>query len=135
MVDSQKECSLLDTKFFDIRIKHELFARDQRNVQETSVTFKYSPWNAVNEDVTFEQNGPHCRKIISSAYQLGALAREISRSLLRHFRPPTANLKGDRSGSFITSGSLLRLRSCEACQAVKMYSCNAFDSSSIARSR
>jgi hypothetical protein len=35
----------------------------------------------------------------------------------------------------ISSASLLPRRSGEACQAVKMYSCNAFDSSSIARSR
>jgi len=78
---------LSDTKFFDIRIKRELFARDQRNVQETPVTFKFLPRNALNKGMTFEQSGPNCWKSISLAHQLGALAREIRGSLLRHFHP------------------------------------------------
>ena len=45
---------LLDTKFFDIRIKDELFTRDQRNVQETPVTFKSLSRNALNKDMSFE---------------------------------------------------------------------------------
>jgi hypothetical protein len=79
---------LLDTKLFDIRVKYELFTRDQRNVQETTVTLESLPRQALNKGVTLEQSGPHCREIISPAYKLGALAREIAGSLLRHFRPP-----------------------------------------------
>jgi len=79
---------LLDAKFFDIRIKHKLFTRDQRNVQETTVTFKSLPRNTLNEGMTFEQSGPNYRKTISPAYQLGAPAREIASFLLRHFRLP-----------------------------------------------
>lgn len=30
-------CILLDTKFSNVRIKHKLFTRDQRNVQKTSI--------------------------------------------------------------------------------------------------
>jgi hypothetical protein len=45
---------LLDAKFFDIRIKDELFTRDQRNVQETPVTFKSLPRDAFNKGMRFE---------------------------------------------------------------------------------
>jgi hypothetical protein len=44
---------LLDTKFLDIRIKYELFARDKRDLQESSVTFMSLPRNAVNKGVVF----------------------------------------------------------------------------------
>jgi len=84
----RRACILLDTKFFDLRIKHELFARDQRNAQETSVTFQLFPRNALNKGMTFEQGGPNGCKIISLADQLGAMAREIAGSLLGHFHRP-----------------------------------------------
>jgi hypothetical protein len=45
---------LSDTKFFDIRIKHELFTGDQRNVQETPVTFNSLSRNALNKGMSFE---------------------------------------------------------------------------------
>jgi hypothetical protein len=79
---------LLDTKFFDFRIKYELLARDQRNLQETSVTLNFFPRNALDQGMTFEQGGPDCVKIISPAYQLSALPRQIAGSFLRHFRHP-----------------------------------------------
>src|SRR5271154_4322943 len=78
--------SLLNAKFFDIRIKYELFARDQRDVQEISIALSPLPRNSLNKDMTFEQTRPNGRKIISLAHQLGTLAREVAGSLLRHFR-------------------------------------------------
>jgi hypothetical protein len=80
--------ALLDAKFFDIRIKHELFAGDQGNAQETAVTFKLFPWNALDEGMALEQGGPNGREIVSLAYQLGAMAREIAGSLIGHFHRP-----------------------------------------------
>jgi hypothetical protein len=80
--------ALLDAKFFDIRIKHELFAGDQGNAQEIAVTLKRFPWNAFDEGVAIEQGGPNGREIISLAYQLGAMAREIAGSLIGHFHRP-----------------------------------------------
>jgi hypothetical protein len=72
----------LDTKFPDICIKDELLACDQGDLQERPITFKSFSRNALNKAMTLEQGRPHCRKIISLAYQLGALAREIAGSLL-----------------------------------------------------
>jgi len=79
----------LDTEFFDLRIKHQLFTCDQRNVQEApAAPIKSLPWNALNKAMSFEKSGPNSRKIISLAYQQGAVAREIAGSLVRHVRPP-----------------------------------------------
>jgi hypothetical protein len=80
--------TLLDTKFFDVRIKHELFAGDQGNAQETAATFVLFPRNALHKSVTFEQGSPNSRKIVSLAHQLGAMASEIAGSLLGHFHCP-----------------------------------------------
>jgi hypothetical protein len=77
----------LNTKFFEIRIEHELFARDQRNVQDTSISLDALPRDALNKGMTFEQRGPNAREIISFSHQLGALAREVAGSLPRHFHP------------------------------------------------
>jgi hypothetical protein len=57
----------LDTKFFDSRIKHKLFTRNQRDIQETPVAFQSLPRNAINKDMTFEESRPNRRKIISLA--------------------------------------------------------------------
>jgi hypothetical protein len=73
---------LLDTKFPDICIKDELLACDQGDLQERPITFKSFSRNALNKAMTLEQGRPHCWKIISLAYQLGALAREIAGSVL-----------------------------------------------------
>jgi hypothetical protein len=85
--------ALLDTKFFDIRIEHELFAGDQWNAQDTAVAFKLFPRNALDKGMTFEQGRPNGREIVSLAYQLGAMAREIAGSLLGHFHRPIFDLK------------------------------------------
>jgi len=79
---------LLDTKFFDIRIKHELFAGDQGDAQEIAVALKLFPRNPLDKGMAFEQGRPNGRKIISLAHQLGAMAREIAGSLLGHFHRP-----------------------------------------------
>jgi hypothetical protein len=79
--------TLLNTKLSDIRIEHELFARDQRNVQKISVSLDALPRDALNKGMTFEQRGPNGRELISFAHQLGALAREVAGSLPRHFHP------------------------------------------------
>ena len=73
---------LLDAKFPDICIKDELLACDQGDLQERPITFKSFSRNALNKAMTLEQGRPHCWKIISLAYQLGALAREIAGSVL-----------------------------------------------------
>ena len=56
---------LLDTKFLHLRVKHELFTSDQRNVQETPVTFEPFPRNALNKRMALEQSGPNCWESIS----------------------------------------------------------------------
>jgi hypothetical protein len=78
----------LDTKFFDIRIEHEPFARDQRNAQEISISFERFPRHALDKGMVFEDGGPNGREISSLAHQVGAMAREIARSLLGHFNRP-----------------------------------------------
>jgi hypothetical protein len=77
----------LNAKFSNIGIEHQLFACDQRNVQETSVFLFSFSRNALNKDMAFEQGEPNRRKIISPAYQLCAPAREIAGFLLRHSTP------------------------------------------------
>jgi hypothetical protein len=72
---------LLDPKFPDIRVINELFARNQRNVEETASAFEPLPRSAFNKGVTFEERRPNRGKIISLAHQLGALTREIARPL------------------------------------------------------
>jgi hypothetical protein len=83
----------LNTKLFYIGIKHELLARDQRNVQETSVSLDAFPRNTLNKDMILEHRGPNGREIISFAHHFGALAREVAGSLPRHFHRPTRALK------------------------------------------
>jgi hypothetical protein len=79
----------LDTEFFDLRIKHQLFTCDQGNVQEApAAPIKSLPRNALNKAMSFEKSGPNSREIISLAYQQGAVAGEIAGSLVRHVRPP-----------------------------------------------
>jgi hypothetical protein len=78
----------LDAKFLDVGIEHELFAGDQRNAQQASVALKHFPRNAFDKGMVLKQGGPNGRKIISLAYQLRAMAREIARSLLGHFDRP-----------------------------------------------
>jgi hypothetical protein len=68
---------LLNTKFFDIRIEHELLARDQRNVYETSVSLHSFPWDTLNKGMTLAAAARHrfafynymrdknCRRIFS----------------------------------------------------------------------
>jgi hypothetical protein len=80
--------ALLDTKFFDVRIKYELFAGNQGNARESAVKFVLFSRDALDKGVTFEQGRPNGRKIVSLAYQPGALAREIVGSLLGHFHRP-----------------------------------------------
>jgi len=59
---------LLDTKFLNLHVKHELFTSDQRNVQETPVTFEPLPRNALNKSMALEQSGPNCWESISRAH-------------------------------------------------------------------
>jgi hypothetical protein len=73
---------LLDTKFFNICIKHQLFTGNQRDVQKAPVTFQFLPWNSFNKDMSLKQGRPNRRKIIALADQLSALTREIASSLL-----------------------------------------------------
>jgi hypothetical protein len=66
---------LLDTKFFDICIEHQLFTGNQRDVQKAPITFQSFPWSALNKDMSLKQGGPNRRKIIAFADQLSALTR------------------------------------------------------------
>jgi hypothetical protein len=43
--------------------------------------------------MVFEEGGPNGREIIALAHQLGAMAREIARSLLGHFNRPIRFLR------------------------------------------
>jgi hypothetical protein len=62
-------------------------------VQDTAVTFKLFPRNALDKGMTSELGRPNGRKIVSLAYQLGAMAREIAGSLLGHFHRPISILR------------------------------------------
>ena len=62
----------MDPEFPDICVKYELLARNERDVQEASVALNYLLRSAFNKRVTFKQHEPECRKIASSANQLGA---------------------------------------------------------------
>jgi hypothetical protein len=102
---------LLDTKFFDFRIKYELLARDQRNLQEASVTLNSFPRNTLDQGMTFEQGGPDCVKIISLAYQLSTLPRQIAGSFLRHFRHPFDTKFKNRLPNLLLDPDQFRYRS------------------------
>jgi hypothetical protein len=47
--------ALLDAKFFDIRIEHELFAGYQGNAQEIAVALELFPWNALDKRVALSR--------------------------------------------------------------------------------
>jgi len=79
----------MNAKLFNVRVEHELFAGDERNVQKTSLPFDFFSRNALDENVTFEQGAPDSREIIAVAHQFGALTCEVSGSLPGHFHRPT----------------------------------------------
>jgi hypothetical protein len=75
---------LFDSKLLGISIKHDLFPRGQKDIHETSSMLKSLPRNTLNKEIPLQYGGPYNRKIISLAYQFGAMSREIARFLSRH---------------------------------------------------
>src|SRR4249920_111815 len=57
--------SLLHIEFLGVFVKHELIARDERNVQQAPSANETLAWDALDQGVTFELRSPDGQKLLA----------------------------------------------------------------------